>query len=109
MDRLLGEPTTCPHGNPIPGTESAIPWSDLKPVADMHAAETATLTRLLEDIELDSDVLRYLQDHELMPGRELTLVDRGPDGTLTLEINGRRVALGQKLARNLWVLPITAS
>jgi DtxR family Mn-dependent transcriptional regulator len=108
LARLEGEPT-CPHGNPIPGAESAIPWSDLKPVADMDAAETATLTRLLEDIELDSDVLRYLQDHELMPGRELTLVDRGPDGTLTLEINGRRVALGQKLARNLWVLPNTAS
>jgi DtxR family Mn-dependent transcriptional regulator len=108
LNRLEGEPT-CPHGNPIPGAESAIPWSDLKPVADMDAAETATLTRLLEDIELDSDVLRYLQDHELMPGRELTLVDRGPDGTLTLEINGRRVALGQKLARNLWVLPNTAS
>jgi Fe2+ transport system protein FeoA len=32
-------------------------------------------------------------------------MDRGPDGTLTLEVNGRRVALGQKLARNLWVLP----
>jgi DtxR family Mn-dependent transcriptional regulator len=104
LARLEGEPT-CPHGNPIPGAESAIPWSDLKAVADMAAAETARLTRLLEDIELDSDVLRYLEEHELMPGNDLTLVDRGPDGTLTLEVNGRRVALGQKLARNLWVLP----
>jgi DtxR family Mn-dependent transcriptional regulator len=104
LARLEGEPT-CPHGNPIPGAESAIPWSDLTPVADMQPAESATLIRLLEDIELDADVLRYLQEHDLMPGRELTLVDRGPDGTLTLEVNGRRVALGQKLARNLWVLP----
>jgi DtxR family Mn-dependent transcriptional regulator len=104
LARLEGEPT-CPHGNPIPGAESAIPWSDLKPVADMQTAESATLTRLLEDIELDADVLRYLQEHDLMPGLELTLVDRGPDGTLTLEVGGRRVALGQKLARNLWVLP----
>jgi DtxR family transcriptional regulator, Mn-dependent transcriptional regulator len=108
LARLEGEPT-CPHGNPIPGAESAIPWSDLESVADMQSAQTATLTRLLEDIELDGDVLRYLEEHALMPGQELTLVDRGPDGTLTLEVNGRRVALGQKLARNLWVLPSTSS
>src|SRR5918999_4398731 len=94
--RLEGEPT-CPHGNPIPGADSAIPWSDLKAVADLRPAETARLTRLLEDIELDSDVLRYLEEHELMPGNDLTLLDRGPDGTLTLEVNGRRVALGVKL------------
>ncbi|HEV3473704.1 MAG TPA: metal-dependent transcriptional regulator, partial [Actinomycetota bacterium] len=29
LDKLEGEPT-CPHGNPIPGTDSAIPWSDLR-------------------------------------------------------------------------------
>jgi DtxR family Mn-dependent transcriptional regulator len=104
LARLEGEPT-CPHGNPIPGAVSAIPWSDLKAVADMRPTETARLTRLLEDIELDSDVLRYLEEHELMPGNDLTLLDRGPDGTLTLEVNGRRVGLGVKLARNLWVLP----
>jgi DtxR family transcriptional regulator, Mn-dependent transcriptional regulator len=104
LARLEGEPT-CPHGNPIPGADSAIPWSDLKAVADLRPTETARLTRLLEDIELDSDVLRYLEEHELMPGNDLTLLDRGPDGTLTLEVNGRRVALGVNLARNLWVLP----
>src|SRR3712207_4599501 len=25
MDRLLGEPTTCPHGNPIPGSDYHAP------------------------------------------------------------------------------------
>jgi DtxR family Mn-dependent transcriptional regulator len=104
LARLEGEPT-CPHGNPIPGAPSAIPWSDLRPVADMALEETARLTRLLEDVELDSDVLRYLEEHELMPGRDVTLTDRGPDGTLTLEVNGNPVGLGLRLARNLWVLP----
>jgi DtxR family Mn-dependent transcriptional regulator len=104
LARLEGEPT-CPHGNPIPGAPSAIPWSDLKAVANMAEGETARLTRLLEDVELDADVLRYLEEHELMPGRDVTLVDVAPDGTRILEVNGRRVGLGQRLADNLWVLP----
>src|SRR5918992_1502278 len=72
LARLEGEPT-CPHGNPIPGTTSAIPWSDLKPVADMHAAETATLVRLLEDVELDGEVMKFLEDHKLVPGNILEM------------------------------------
>jgi DtxR family Mn-dependent transcriptional regulator len=104
LAKLEGEPT-CPHGNPIPGTTSAIPWSDLKPVADMAVGETGRLTRLLEDVELDHDVLKYLEDHSLMPGHDLMLVEVGPDGTRTLEVGSRRVALGQALADNLWILP----
>ncbi|MEA2448009.1 MAG: DtxR family transcriptional regulator, Mn-dependent transcriptional regulator [Actinomycetota bacterium] len=101
----LGGKATCPHGNPIPGTESAIPWSDLKAVADMQSGENGRLTRLLEDVELDHDVLKYLEDHQLMPGADLTLVERAPDGTLTLEVAETRVSLGSALADNLWVLP----
>ena len=49
----------------------------------MDIGETARLTRLLEDVELDHDVLKYLEDHRLMPGRDLTLVEVGPDETRT--------------------------
>lgn len=104
LDKLEGEPT-CPHGNPIPGTDSAIPWSDLRPVASMSPGESGKLKRLLEDVELDHDVLKYLEDHRLMPGHDLTLVEVAPDGTRTLEVDGQRVALGQPLADNLWILP----
>ena len=104
LSKLEGD-ATCPHGNPIPGAASAIPWSELTPVAEMKLEETARLVRLLEDVELDTDVLKYLEDHHLMPGRDLTLIEVAPDGTRTFEVDGRRVALGQRLADNLWVLP----
>jgi DtxR family Mn-dependent transcriptional regulator len=104
LAKLSGEPT-CPHGNPIPGTKSAIPWSALRSVATMDAGETGRLTRLLEDIELDHDVMKYLQDHGLMPGHDISVVDVAPDGTRTLEVDGARVSLGQQLGDNLWVLP----
>jgi DtxR family Mn-dependent transcriptional regulator len=94
LSKLTGE-ATCPHGNPIPGTHSATPWSDLKPVAAMGAGDEGRLKRLLEDVELNHDVLRYLEDHRLMPGRDLKVLDVAPDGTRTLAVDGARVAVGR--------------
>lgn len=103
LAKLDGE-ATCPHGNPIPGEPSTVPWSDLKSVAEMTVGERGQLKRLLEDVELDGDVLEYLEQHRLMPGYELRLVEIAPDGTRVLEVDGDRVALGTRLADNLWVL-----
>lgn len=102
--KLEGE-LTCPHGNPIPGTDTTIPWSELVPVAALAEGQRGRLVRLLEDVELDHDVLAYLEQHHLMPGAELELVEVAPDGTRTLRVDGERVALGERLADNLWVLP----
>ncbi len=104
LTKLSGE-ATCPHGNPIPGAPSSVQWSDLKAVAEMDRGEQGRLTRLLEDVELDHDVLKYLEDHSLMPGRDLTLEAVAPDGTLTLDVEGERTVVGSGLANNLWVLP----
>ena len=104
LDRLEGE-ATCPHGNPIPGAESAVPWSELRPVGSLQVGEGGELKRLLEDVELDGEVLRYLEEHGLVPGRDVRLEDVAPDGTRTLSVDGRSVALGQRLADNLWILP----
>jgi DtxR family Mn-dependent transcriptional regulator len=103
LAKLDGDPT-CPHGNPIPGERSTIPWSDLKSVASMKIGESGKLKRLLEDVELDGDVLYYLEQHRLMPGYDLRLVEIAPDGTRVLEVDGAQVALGTRLADNLWVL-----
>lgn len=102
--RLDGD-LTCPHGNPIPGEEARISWSALTPVAALEVGRGGRLTRLLEDVELDHDVLLYLERHNLLPGRDLKLVEVAPDGTRTLEVDGVPVALGEKLADNLWILP----
>jgi DtxR family Mn-dependent transcriptional regulator len=104
LAKLEGEPT-CPHGNPIPGTEGAVSWSELKPVSTMQAGDRGTLRRLLEDIELDHDVMLYLEQQALMPGAEISVVDVAPDGTRTLQVGDGKVAIGQTLQNNLWILP----
>jgi len=51
---LLGNPTTCPHGNPIPGAHGvrAEPASRLS-LADVEPGETVRLERITEEVELD--------------------------------------------------------
>jgi DtxR family Mn-dependent transcriptional regulator len=105
LSKLTGA-ATCPHGNPIPGvTQSITPWSALKPVAAMGEGDGGSLTRLLEDVELNHDVLSFLEDHNLMPGHDLKVVAVAPDGTRTLAVDGDQVAVGPEMANNLWVLP----
>ena len=78
---LLGDPATCPHGNPIPGS---------KHTADAH--ETVALSkaapggmvvsRISEKIELDDDALRLLASLHLVPGSHGIVVSHGNDGTV---------------------------
>ena len=49
MDRLLGSPTTCPHGNPIPG--SAYVETDARPLSGIAIGSEFTVARIPEELE----------------------------------------------------------
>ncbi len=103
---ILHNPTTCPHGNPIPGTvRDPLPQRALTEVAE---GTLVTLSRITELIEVDRDALVYLSNHGLVPGRRARIRSRAPDGTLTLELDEagatpRTVAIGPALGRQLFV------
>ena len=103
MVELLGDPGTCVHGNPIPGSAHATDQSDLRPLHEVAPGERVRLERLTEDLELDLDVMRFFEDSGLMPGADITVLAMAPDGTMTLEVRGEKVGLGAHLADNLWV------
>jgi DtxR family Mn-dependent transcriptional regulator len=95
--------TTCPHGNPIPGLEPPYVRAELIALSDLRAGETGRLCLLTEDVELATDVLKYFEDKQLMPGASVQVVAIGPDGTLTLNVDGTAASLGSTLADNVWV------
>lgn len=100
---LLDDPSTCPHGNPIPG---ARPKADARrqfPLADASVGDRVVLERISEEVELDMDSLIYLDTHRFVPGATATLASRAPDGTLKLEVGDASVALGAALSRRLYV------
>jgi DtxR family Mn-dependent transcriptional regulator len=61
----LGNPTTCPHGNVIPGL--GIKQSKGIPLSEVNAPATVTVVRIVEQAEEDPELLRFLQSHGLVP------------------------------------------
>jgi DtxR family transcriptional regulator, Mn-dependent transcriptional regulator len=102
---ILQDPATCPHGNPIPGSSHRVDYSRLIPLNEVTAGGRAVLRRLTEDLELELDVMRFLEESALMPGARIEVRSVGPDGTMNLEVAGAAVALGAHLSDNLWVDP----
>lgn len=72
---ILGRPSTCPHGSPIPGTGAALDpkWV---PLDSLEAGDQGTLRFISEELEEDRALLSYLDRHGLRPGREFTVVEK---------------------------------
>ncbi len=99
---LLGHPTTCPHGNPIPGS-GAPPRRDLVALSSRHGGDQVRLRRVTEQVEIDLAALEYLSEAGFIPGADATVTSRAPDGTLTLARGDHSFALGPGLAQQLYV------
>ncbi|MEZ5143052.1 MAG: metal-dependent transcriptional regulator [Acidimicrobiales bacterium] len=92
MTRVLGDPTTCPHGNPIPGTDYEAPSTT--PLADLEVGSSFTVSRIPEELEFAPGLLEFLEDSSLQPGMHGVVTAASPDGTTTVEIEGRAVGIG---------------
>lgn len=92
MDRLLGEPTTCPHGNPIPGSMYEAP--DAVPLSRVEVGSEFTVARIPEELEFTPGLLDFLEESSILPGHRGTVTAASPDGTVTVQIDGRHVGVG---------------
>jgi DtxR family Mn-dependent transcriptional regulator len=104
---VLGNPSTCPHGNPIPG--SGVKPEPATVLADAQVGDRVRLARVTELVEFDLEALVYLDEHGFVPGSEAVVAAQGPDGTLVLEVGGVTVVLGAPLAGQLYVATIGTS
>jgi DtxR family Mn-dependent transcriptional regulator len=101
MNRLLGHPTTCPHGNPIPGSQYVEP--DSAPLSDHPIGEAFTVRRIPEELEFTPGLLEFLEQSSLRPGCSGVVTGSSPDGTLTVEIDGRHVGVGAFASERIMV------
>jgi len=76
---LLGDPMTCPHGNPIPGTKRKAATVPVVRLLD-SAPGRVTVTRISEKLELDDESLRLVAKARLIPGATATVMERRVDG-----------------------------
>ena len=91
MDRVLGNPTTCPHGNPIPGSLYDAP--DMHPLSDVEVGRAFTVARIPEELEFAPGVLDFLEEACILPGHSGVRTGTDGDGNVIIEIDGHRVGV----------------
>ena len=100
-------PQTCPHGNPLPGCEDFV--AHWVPLLTIGCGERATIRRIHELAEENGELLDFLQAKKIIPGAQIRVTEILPfNQTITVEIDGQPVALGNAMARYLYVEKETA-
>ena len=100
----LGRPTSCPHGNPLPGYAEMDP-AEVR-LSDL-ATEAARVSRVSEVAEREAPaLLGYLHERSLLPGVELRVLEADRvGGMLRVDVAGREFALSLETASRVWVVP----
>jgi DtxR family Mn-dependent transcriptional regulator len=98
---LLGDPATCPHGNPIPGSKNA---GRAHVTMTLSQAPTGPITvrRVSERLETDDEGLRLISAARLLPGCEATVID-SRDGAVTVKTETGEHLIPRKVADHLHV------
>ena len=98
----LGNPQTCPHGNPLPGCEQVV--ASWLPLTRASAGMWVTIRRIHELAEENAPLMAFLEQKQLMPMRQACVTEILPfNQTITLEVDGQPVTLGNAAARYIFV------
>ena len=106
MIQLLDDPTTCPHGNPIPG--SGYKGPNLVTLDTLTVGSEFTVHRIPEELEFKPGMLEFLEEAHIMPGSDGKITALSPTGACTLDIDGHPVGLGSYTTSRILVTPIPA-
>lgn len=103
LERFLGHPTTCPHGNPIPDGDLRIPENLTVPLATLTVGMSAVVQSVDEE---RIDLLDWLFEVGLVPGATLTVEQTDPSGrSRLLTVGKRQIAVGGDVANHVHTVP----
>jgi len=92
MMARLNQPTTCPHGNPIPGSNYIA--QELANLASLTPGTDFTVERIPESLEFAEGMLEFLESSNITPGQKGTVTSISPDGATCITLDGNTVAVG---------------
>jgi DtxR family transcriptional regulator, Mn-dependent transcriptional regulator len=99
---LLGDPVTCPHGNPIPGARGK---KNSAPTVRLAAAQPGrvTVARISEKLELSDEGLSLLARARLIPGCSATVIEQGDGGGVKVKTAAGEHTVPAEVAEQTYV------
>ena len=101
--QLLGDPATCPHGNPIPGSSHKVEGPASVPLTQLQPGPFI-VRRISEKVEIDEDAIKFLAGAELIPGSNAVVVGTNTEGVQVTSAAGEQT-VPRKLAQLIYAIP----
>jgi DtxR family Mn-dependent transcriptional regulator len=101
LEKALGHPKTCPHGNPIPTACGGIIEEKSEPLSTLRSKESGVVAKIKDETP---EVLEYIAALGLLPGTSIEIVEKAPfDGPVTVKVGGANHALSLSMASIIWI------
>lgn len=101
MADMTGNPTRCPHGEPIPDEEGNLPNIQDICIINLGVGYKGEVSRVRTH---EPEKLQYFASLGLIPGTKIEIVGRAPfNGPMRLRVNRDEIVLGVELTKSLWV------
>jgi DtxR family Mn-dependent transcriptional regulator len=101
LEKALGNPKTCPHGNPIPTESGKMSEEKSELLTGLSQGESGTILKVTDERQ---DMLQYLSTLGLVPGASVSVEEKAPfNGPIIVKVMGASYALGREVASAIWV------
>ena len=101
LAKLLGDPETCPHGNPIPSADGALRTEAAIPLHRLNPGKGGLILRIEKE---EPALLKYLAALGLLPQTRVDVEEIAPfGGPILIRVGTSRYALGRKVASKIFV------
>jgi len=101
LEKALGYPKTCPHGNPIPSESGKVKEEESEALMSLDAGEKGTIVKVTDERQ---DILQYLGRLGLVPSALVEVEDKAPfNGPIMVKVGSANYALGRNIASMIWV------
>ncbi len=101
IQKSLGNPQTCPHGNPIPDEKGHIPPSSSEALSNLESGQNAVVSQIPDE---NTELLRYMAKLGILPGVKIAVEEKAPfKGPMLVRVGTNSYPLSLDVASGIYV------
>jgi len=101
IQKRLGDPKTCPHGNPIPDEKGLMAPMKSDALSTLENGEKAAVTMIPDET---TEILRYLSTLGMTPGAKITVEEKAPfKGPMLVKVGESSYPISLDVASGIYV------
>ena len=101
IEKTLGNPSTCPHGNPIPNEKGFVAPTKTQVLSDVENGQKVTVNHIPDE---NAELLRYLSNLGMFPGVRIEVEEKAPfKGPMLVKVGSNSYPLSLDVASGIYV------